>query len=59
MELVNKYEQVRALYQQNFESKFSSENLFEYNEVLFSTHSCAIEGTAFQLMIPANLKNMA
>ena len=56
MDLVNKYEQARALYQQNFESKFSSENLFEYNEVLFSAHSCAIEGNSFSVNDTRELK---
>ena len=56
MDLANKYEQVRALYQQNFESKFSSENLFEYNEVLFSAHSCAIEGNSFSVNDTRELK---
>jgi Fic family protein len=56
MNLVNKYEQIRTLYQQNFESKFSSENLFEYNEVLFSAHSCAIEGNSFSVNDTRELK---
>jgi Fic family protein len=56
MDLINKYEQIRELYQQNFESKFSSENLFEYNEVLFSAHSCAIEGNSFSVNDTRELK---
>ena len=56
MHLVNKYEQIRELYQQNFESKFSVENLFEYNEVLFSAHSCAIEGNSFSVNDTRELK---
>lgn len=56
MDLVSKYEQIRNQYRQKFESKFSSENLFEYNEILFSAHSCAIEGNSFSVNDTRELK---
>ncbi|MEO6948142.1 MAG: hypothetical protein ABI123_00825 [Ginsengibacter sp.] len=56
MDLVIKYERIRNLSCQNFESKFSSNNLFEYNEVLCTAQSCAIEGNSFSVNDTRELK---
>ena len=37
-------------------STFSKENLFEYNEILLSAHSCAIEGNSFSVNDTRELK---
>lgn len=41
------YEQVRQDYQRQVVEKMSREQWMEYNEILFSAHSCAIEGNSF------------
>jgi Fic family protein len=41
------YEQVRQEYQRQVVEKMSREQWMEYNEILFSAHSCAIEGNSF------------
>ena len=42
---IEKYESVRLEYQQKIADKMGRKQWMEYNEVLFSAHSCAIEGT--------------
>ena len=44
---IEEYERVRQLYQQQVAGKMSREQWMEYNEILFSAHSCAIEGNSF------------
>lgn len=44
---IEEYERVRRLYQQQVAGKMSREQWMEYNEILFSAHSCAIEGNSF------------
>ena len=44
---IEEYERVRQLYQQQVAGKMSREHWMEYNEILFSAHSCAIEGNSF------------
>jgi Fic family protein len=44
---IEKYESVRLEYQQKIADKMGSKQWMEYNEVLFSAHSCAIEGNSF------------
>ena len=44
---IKQYEEVRAVYQKKIVEKMSAEDYMEYNEILFSAHSCAIEGNSF------------
>ena len=54
--LTDEYETLRLHYQENFVKKSSDRNLFEYNEILFSAHSCAIEGNSFSVNDTRELK---
>ena len=44
---IKEYESVRQQYQQKIADKMGREQWMEYNEILFSAHSCAIEGNSF------------
>ena len=44
---IEEYERVRADYQENIADRMSREQWMEFNEILFSAHSCAIEGNSF------------
>ena len=44
---IEEYERIRASYQENIADRMSREQWMEYNEILFSAHSCAIEGNSF------------
>lgn len=44
---IEEYEQVRKEYQQKIADKMGRQQWMEYNEILFSAHSCAIEGNSF------------
>ncbi len=44
---IEEYERIRANYQENIADRMSREQWMEYNEILFSAHSCAIEGNSF------------
>ena len=44
---IEKYESVRLEYQQKIADKMGRKQWMEYNEILFSAHSCAIEGNSF------------
>jgi len=44
---IEEYERLRQNYQQIVAGKMSREQWMEYNEILFSAHSCAIEGNSF------------
>jgi Fic family protein len=44
---IEEYERVRADYQEKIADRMSREQWMEYNEILFSAHSCAIEGNSF------------
>ena len=44
---IKTYEQLRTEYQQDIVDKMNVTDYMEYNEILFSTHSCAIEGNSF------------
>lgn len=46
---IEKYERLLTAYRQRVVDSMSPANYAEYNEVLFSTHSCAIEGNSFTL----------
>ena len=44
---IEQYEKVRQAYQQKIADKMGWKQWMEYNEILFSAHSCAIEGNSF------------
>ena len=44
---IEEYERVRKEYQQKVADKMGQTQWMEYNEILFSAHSCAIEGNSF------------
>ncbi|MBQ8487669.1 MAG: Fic family protein [Prevotella sp.] len=44
---IEEYERVRQVYQQTVADRMSRQQWMEYNEILFSAHSCAIEGNTF------------
>ena len=44
---IEEYERVRKDYQQKVADRMGRKQWMEYNEILFSAHSCAIEGNSF------------
>ena len=44
---IEEYEDIRQEYQQKIADKMGEKQWMEYNEILFSAHSCAIEGNSF------------
>lgn len=44
---IETYERIRQEYQAKIANRMSSHEWMEYNEILFSAHSCAIEGNSF------------
>lgn len=46
---IKRYERVRADYEQRIVKKMSDKDYLDWHEVLFSCHSCAIEGNSFTL----------
>lgn len=52
------YEEVREEYQAKITDRMSVEQYQEYSEILFSTHSCAIEGNSFTLDDTKTLKEL-
>lgn len=46
---IKEYEAVRQQYQTSIINQMNREEYIKYNEVLFSTHSCAIEGNSFSV----------
>lgn len=44
---IQEYEQLRTDYQRKIVDKMDAADYMEYNEILFSAHSCAIEGNSF------------
>ncbi len=53
---IKDYEELRRKYQASIVSKMDREEYIKYNEVLFSTHSCAIEGNSFSVDDTRELK---
>lgn len=49
-EEIKLYEEVREKYQRKVVKPMTEKNYFEYAEVLFSAHSCAIEGNSFSVV---------
>ena len=46
---IKRYERVRAEYEERIVNKMSAKDYLDWHEVLFSCHSCAIEGNSFTL----------
>ena len=44
---IETYERIRQEYQEKIVGKMSLQEWMEYNEILFSAQSCAIEGNSF------------
>ena len=44
---IESYEQVRCEYEESIVKKMAPDSYMDWHEVLFSTHSCAIEGNSF------------
>lgn len=55
-EEIREYENVRRQFQTAVVDKMSEEEYAKYNEVIFSTHSCAIEGNTFSVDDTRELK---
>ena len=53
---INEYEALRQRYQVRIVDCMASEEYAKFNEVLFSTHSCAIEGNTFSVDDTCELK---
>ena len=53
---IKEYEALRQKYQASIINKMDREEYIKYNEVLFSTHSCAIEGNSFSVDDTRELK---
>ncbi len=53
---IKEYEVLRQKYQASIINKMDREEYIKYNEVLFSTHSCAIEGNSFSVDDTRELK---
>lgn len=49
MREITRYDTLLKEYRQQVIDKFNTEDLKEYNEILFSAHSCAIEGNTFSV----------
>lgn len=57
-ELLQHYEKVRQQYEKEIINRMDAEHYREYSEILFSTHSCAIEGNSFTLEDSRTLKEL-
>jgi hypothetical protein len=44
---IEEYECIRQEYQEKIADRMGKKPWMEYNEILFSAHSCAIEGNSF------------
>ena len=45
--MIEEYESIRLEYQQKIAERMGEKQWMEYNEILFSSHSCAIEDNSF------------
>ncbi|MCQ2267043.1 MAG: Fic family protein [Bacteroidaceae bacterium] len=57
-DLLQHYEEVRQQYEQQIVQRMDAAHYREYCEILFSTHSCAIEGNSFTLEDSKALKEL-
>ena len=55
-ELIPRYDLLVAEYKKIISDRFSKADFIEYNEILFSAHSCAIEGNSFSVDETRTLK---
>lgn len=55
-ELIPQYDSLVAEYKEIVADRFSKADFIEYNEILFSAHSCAIEGNSFSVDETRTLK---
>ena len=55
-ESIAQYEQLRGKYQEKIIAPMKQQEYFDYSEILFSTHSCAIEGNSFSVNDTRELK---
>lgn len=53
---IKEYDDLRGRYQSLVVDRMDGKEYFKYNEVLFSTHSCAIEGNSFSVDDTRELK---
>ena len=53
---VKKYEEVLAIYRKKIMMKMAESDWYDYNEILCSAHSCAIEGNSFSVDDTRDLK---
>lgn len=58
-DLEKEYAEVLLEYQQKVTQKMSPEELLSYNEVLFSAHSCGIEGNSYTINDTRALKELS
>lgn len=54
--IITEYDKTVKLYKAIVADKFSKADFIEYNEILFSAHSCAIEGNSFSVDETRTLK---
>ncbi len=54
--LISQYDDLVSQYKELISDKFSKRDFIEYNEILFSAHSCAIEGNSFSVDETRTLK---
>ena len=54
--LISRYDALVSLYKEFVSEKLSKHDFMEYNEILFSAHSCAIEGNTFSVDETRTLK---
>lgn len=55
-DLIPQYDSLVAEYKKIISDRFSKADFIEYNEILFSAHSCAIEGNSFSVYETRTLK---
>ncbi len=55
-DLILQYDSLVAEYKKIISDRFSKADFIEYNEILFSAHSCAIEGNSFSIDETRTLK---
>ena len=53
---IKEYESLLEIYRQKVMERMATADLKEYNEILFSAHSCAIEGNSFSVNDTRELK---
>lgn len=53
---IRKYDNLVSQYKKIVSDNFCKQDFIEYNEILFSAHSCAIEGNSFSVDETRTLK---